>query len=125
MLKSLLTALSLTLVIEYPIVQLLWLFIKDKENKSKIVFWKNRIIIIPALIVNVLTNPAINLFAFYMFRNTQVNHDTIWGIISVLEVFIFIIEGILYKFLIKTSFTKGILISFVANFVSYMSSFLM
>jgi hypothetical protein len=125
MFKDLWKPLLLTIAIEYPIIQILWFFIKDKEQKSKLVFWKNRIIIIPALIVNVLTNPAINILYRCMVRYSELEQDTIWTIISVLEVGIFFIEGVLYKFLLKTSWAKGFLISLVSNFTSYMSSFLL
>ena len=125
MFKDLWKPLLLTIVIEYPIIQILWFFIKDKVQKSKLVFWKNNIIIVPALIVNVLTNPAINIIARCMFRYSGLEQDVIWEIISVLEVGIFLIEGVLYKVLLKTSWTKGFLISLVSNFTSYMASFLL
>ena len=77
------------------------------------------------MIINVLTNPAINILYRCMVRYSELEHDTIWTIISVLEVGIFIIEGVLYKYLLKTSWSKGFLISLVSNFTSYMASFLL
>ena len=106
----------------------MWLILKfDKaeSKKSHIVFYKNKIIIIPALIVNVLTNPAINIFARYLVMNTNINNKMFWGIITILEVIIWIIEGALYKFLLKTKWSNAFLLAVSANFVSYLSSFLL
>ena len=125
---KLLGTLGLTILIEYPIVQAMWLILKyDKaeSKKSHIVFYKNKIIIIPALIVNVLTNPAINIFARYLVMNTNINNKMFWGIITILEVIIWIIEGALYKFLLKTKWSNAFLLAVSANFVSYLSSFLL
>ena len=125
---KLLSTLGLTILIEYPIVQAMWLILKfDKaeSKKSHIVFYKNKIIIIPALIVNVLTNPAINIFARYLVMNTNINNKMFWGIITILEVIIWIIEGALYKFLLKTKWSNAFLLAVSANFVSYLSSFLL
>ncbi len=125
---KLLSTLGLTILIEYPIVQAMWLILKfDKaeSKKSRIVFYKNKIIIIPALIVNVLTNPAINIFARYLVMNTNINNKMFWGIITILEVIIWIIEGALYKFLLKTKWSNAFLLAVSANFVSYLSSFLL
>ncbi len=124
---QLLSTLGLTIIIEYPIVQVLWLLLKaDKSDiKSKLVFWKNRIIIIPALIVNILTNPAINIFARYLFRNTNLENDTIWFVITILEFIIWALEGVMYKYLLKTKWSTAMTISTTANFMSYMSSFIL
>ena len=120
---DLLWPLSLTILIEYPIVQLLWLIIKDDDQKSKLVFCKNMIIIIPALIVNTLTNPAINIYARYLFLNSGLLQDDCWKIITILEFVIWAIEAVLYKFLLKTKWSKAFILAISANFVSYMASF--
>ena len=122
--KSLLFTLLLTIVVEYPIVQVMWLAIKQNEE-SKFLLCKNRVVIIPSLIVNVLTNPAINIFALYMFRETEVPFDTIWVIITILELIIWAIEGALYKLMLKTSWVNGLMMAITANYVSYLFSFLM
>ena len=123
----LLSTLVLTLIIEYPIVQVLWLAFKaDKsEEKSKLVFWKNRIIIIPAIIVNILTNPAINIFARFLWRETNISDNDIWLIITLLEFVIWAIEAVLYKYMLKTKWSTAFILAITANFVSYMSSFLL
>lgn len=122
--KSLLFTLLLTIVVEYPIVQVMWLAVKQNEE-SKFLLCKNRVVIIPSLIVNVLTNPAINIFALYMFRETEVPFDTIWVIITILELIIWAIEGALYKLMLKTSWINGLMMAITANYVSYLFSFLM
>ena len=88
-------------------------------------FFDNKLIIIPALIVNVLTNPAINIYARYMFRETEVPEETIWTIISALEIIIWILEGVLYKYLLKTKWRNGFILSITANLTSYLFSFLL
>ena len=124
---GLLYPLGLTILIEYPIVQLLWLLLKfyKQDKKSILVLFDNKLIIIPTLIVNILTNPAINIFARYMFYKTEVPQETIWTIISWLEVLIFVVEAVLYKYLLGTKWKNAFLLSFASNFVSYMSSFLL
>ena len=120
----LLWPLFLTIVIEYPVVQIIWLLIK-KDEESKLAFYKNKIIIVPALIVNILTNPAINVLAMYLFRNTDLRESQIWSIITAVEVVVWILEGVLYKFMLNTKWWKGLLLAISANFVSYMASFLL
>ena len=116
--------LALTLIIEYPIVQVLWIFIKDKKDGSVLTFWKNRIIIIPALIVNVLTNPAINVFARFLFNKTTLNVDSVWIIITFLEFVIWALEAVLYKYMLKTKWSKAFLLAITANAISYTMGFL-
>ena len=118
------STLGLTIIIEYPIVQILWLAIKENE-KSKLTFYKNKLIILPAFIVNALTNPAINIFARFLWRETDIPDDTIWIIITALEFVIWAIEAVLYKFMLNTKWSKAFLMSITANFVSYMSSFIL
>ena len=122
-LLQLLYALGLTILIEYPIIQLIWLLSKEKSS-SKLVFVDGKCVIIPVLIVNVLTNPAINLYARYLWRNTNIPENTIWLIISLYEIAIFLIEGIMYKYLLKTKLSKAIAMSLCANGISYLSSFI-
>ena len=121
---KLLYTLGLTLVIEYPIVQILWIAIR-KEEESKLTLWNNKIIIIPAIIVNTLTNPAINVFASYLWRETLISDSGIWTILTIVEIFIWILEGVLYKYMLNTKLWKGLALAISANFVSYMASFLL
>jgi len=122
---DLLYPLVLTLLIEYPIVQVLWIFIKDKKDGSKLTFWKNRIIIIPALIVNILTNPAINIFYRFLINITNFSPDTIWIIITLLEFVIWALEAILYKYMLNTRWSNAFLLALSANYLSFISSFML
>ncbi len=136
---TLLWPLCLSIVIEYIIVQFLWLYfldkkedsIKESESKtkekaySKLVFFENMFVLLPVIIVNVLTNPAINIFARYLWRETSISNENVWIIISILEIVVFVVEGVLYKFLLKTKWSIAFVLSFFSNFLSYMSSFLL
>ena len=120
---KLLYTLGLTLIIEYPIIQVLWIAIK-KDEESKLAFWNNRIIIVPAIIVNVLTNPAINVFASYLWRETTILDNDIWTILTIIEIAIWLLEGVLYKYMLNTKLWKGLALAVSANFISYMFSFI-
>ncbi len=121
---SLLNVLFLTILIEYPIVQLLWIIVK-KEEQSRFLLVQNNIVIIPVLIVNILTNPAINIFARQLLYNTSITIDTFWIIITLLEFIIWAIEGVLYKYMLNTKWSNALALSIGANFVSYLSSFIL
>ena len=122
---TLLMTLGLTLIIEYPIAQLIWLLIRKDEKQTIFTFFNNKLIIIPVIIVNVLTNPALNIYARYLFRETNMPEEQIWQIITVLELVIWVFEGVLYKFMLNTKWSKALLLAITANLVSYMSSFLL
>jgi hypothetical protein len=126
---SLLSTLGLTILIEYPIAQIAWIIMKkigkdtNKPN-SKLTFFNGLLIIIPVIIINALTNPAINIYARYLWTETNVTEDMFWLIISLWEVVIFMVEGLLYKFMLKTSLLRGMLLSLFSNGISYLSSFI-
>ncbi len=122
--------LGLTLLIEYPLTQLLWIFYckKDKtisENPPKLTFFKGMLIIIPVIIINVLTNPAINIYASHLWGKLYPDENTFWSIITAWEVVIFLVEGVLYKFMLKTTWLRGMLLSLISNGTSYLSSFIL
>lgn len=119
----LMSVLGTTIIIEYPIIQLLWLAIK-KDEESKLAIWKNQIVIFPVLIVNAITNPAINIFASFLLRNTEISESSFWTIITFLEFIVWAIEAVLYKYMINTRWSKAFALSISANFISYMASFL-
>ncbi len=98
--------LLLTVIIELIVVKV----IMPKEK-----------IFINVLLVNLLTNPALNIFVRWLVINS---YENIWPIIIVLEILIFVFEGIFYKFLFSTNYKKGILTSFLANGISFLFSFI-
>jgi hypothetical protein len=126
---SLLSTLGLTILIEYPIAQIIWLLLKkfgkdDGKGNSKLTFFNGLLIIVPVIIINALTNPAINLYARALWSDVDMSEETFWFIISLWEVVIFLVEGLLYKFMLKTSLLRGMLLSICSNGISYLSSFL-
>ena len=121
--------LGLTILIEYPLTQILWIFYckRDKsisENPPMLTFFKGMLIIIPVIIINVLTNPAINIYAQYLWPKVYPDENLFWSIITAWEVVIFVVEGVLYKFMLKTTWLRGMLLSLCSNGVSYLSSFI-
>jgi len=85
---------------------------------------KDKLAILQVIFVNVLTNPAINIFFRFLVKKKSLSTTKIWIIITLLEFVIWIFEGILYKYLFKLDFKKAITISCIANLVSYLSSFI-
>ncbi len=121
--------LGLTILIEYPLTQILWIFYckRDKsisKNPPKLTFFKGMLIIIPVVIINVLTNPAINFYAQNLWLKLYPDENLFWTIITAWEVVIFLVEGVLYKFMLKTTWLRGMLLSLCSNGVSYLSSFI-
>ncbi len=102
-----LVPLILTIIIEYVIVKL---------------FFLNEKVIMNVLFVNLITNPALNLFVIWLEIH---NYENIWPIIYMLEILIFIAEGIMYKHLFKISYKKGIIVAFVSNLATFLCSFLL
>ena len=50
--------------------------------------------------------------------------DTIWLIITIIEFVIWALEAVMYKYMLNTKWTKAFAMAISANFVSYMSSFI-
>lgn len=107
---DLLFPLSLTILIEYAVIQLIM--------RKRFVLWQ-------VALVNLITNPAINLIYRYMYWHTSLSDSSIWNIISGLEIVVVLVEGVLYKFLFKTKWSHGLIISLIANWIAYLISFLL
>lgn len=99
---TLLSALLLTLAIEVPLGTLL---IKRKDS------------FIPLILINVLTNPALNLALTLLFALTQ-SISLYWIAVLIGEIAVFIGEGFLICFLCNLSLKRAIIISTVINAVS-------
>ena len=106
---SLMFPLLLTIAIEYAIVQLL--------NREKIV-------LLQVCIVNVITNPMINIFYKYVLIKSITDIMQIIIIITLLEFVIWIAEAIMYKFLLKTNWKNAFKYSVTSNLISYLTSFI-
>lgn len=99
---TLLSALLLTLAIEVPLGTLL---IKRKDS------------LISLILINVLTNPALNLALTILFALTQ-NISLYWIAVVIGEIAVFIGEGFLIRSLCNLSLKRAIIISTVINAVS-------
>ena len=99
---TLLSALLLTLAIEVPLGALL---IKRKDS------------LIPLILINVLTNPALNLALTILFALTQ-NISLYWIAVVIGEIAVFIGEGFLIRSLCNLSLKRAIIISTVINAIS-------
>ena len=99
---TLLSALLLTLAIEVPLGAFL---IKRKES------------VITLILINVLTNPALNLALTLLFTLTQ-NYSVYWIALIIGEIAVFIGEGLLIRTLCGIRLKRSIIISTVINAAS-------
>ena len=99
---TLLSALILTLAIEVPLGAVL---IKRKDS------------VIPLILINVLTNPALNALLTVIIGLTQ-SHTVYWIAVVIGEAAVFIGEGFLIRFLCNLPSKRSIIISTVINAVS-------
>lgn len=99
---TLLSALLLTLALEVPLGTLL---IKRKDS------------LVPLILINVLTNPALNLILTIIFSLTQ-SISLYWIAVLIGEIAVFIGEGFLIRSLCNLSLKRAIIISTVINAVS-------
>ncbi len=106
---SLAYPLFLTIGIEYIIVQLF--------SKDKIVLWQ-------VCLINIITNPAINLIYRYILVKKITENTLLFEIITLLEIAIWILEAVIYKYLLKINWIKAFLYSITANATSYLISFI-
>ena len=99
---TLLSALMLTLMIEVPLGVLM---IKRKSA------------VVPLILINVLTNPALNLALTLLFALTQ-NYSVYWIALIIGEIAVFVGEGFLIRVLCGTQLKRSIIISTVINAAS-------
>lgn len=99
---TLILALLLTLLIEVPLGMLI---LKRKES------------IIPLILINVLTNPALNAVLMILFSLTR-SYTAYWIAVVVGEIAVFVGEGILIRTLCDLPLKRSLLISTVINAVS-------
>ena len=99
---TLLSALLLTLAIEVPLGALLI---------------KRRGAVIPLILINVLTNPALNLTLTIIFSLTQ-SISLYWIAVLIGEIAVFIGEGFLIRTTCDVQLKRSIIISTVINAAS-------
>lgn len=107
MISSLITSFVLTMIIELIIIKLF--FFKSKVFKF-------------VLLVNLLTNPLVVYIYNLLFIFGYIHRFTV---LIILEILVFIIEGILYKLLIGTTLKKAIFASFIANLAAFLVGLLL
>ena len=105
---SLLIPLGITTMIEYVIIQLLM--------RNQFVLWQ-------VILVNLLTNPGINFLYKFLMYETSLEIEVIQWIIVIGEMIVFIVEAILYHYILKIKWKEAMRNSFVANLCSYLISF--
>lgn len=107
MIDSLIKSFILTCIIEYIIIKLI--FVKKK------VFWK-------VLLVNMLTNPLVvyinNIMFIYSFEYKD-------AVIVLLELFVVIIEGYVYKYILDINWKTALIVSFISNAIAYLTGLLL
>lgn len=99
---TLILALLITLAIEVPLG---FLLLKRKDS------------IIPFILINILTNPALNAALMILFSLTQ-SYAVYWIAIVIGEIAVFIGEGFLIRLLCDIPFKRAIAISTVINAAS-------
>lgn len=99
---TLILALTLTLAIEVPLGSLI---IKRKNA------------IIPLILINVLTNPALNAVLMLLFLLTQ-SYTLYWIAVVIGEIAVFIGEGFLLRALCDLTIKRAFIISTITNIVS-------
>ncbi len=88
--------LLLTILLELPVVG--FFFVRKKRKNALLV----------CLLTNLVTWPIINILRL----NTEINSD-------IIAIAVVAAEGAAYWFFLETGFKKGLLMSFVANLLSY------
>lgn len=96
---ELLSALALTLVIEVPLGAILL---------------RRKVSLIPLILINVLTNPALNTVLLVLFSLTQ-NHTVYFSALIIGELAVFIGEGFLLRSLCNLSLKRAIIVSTLLN----------
>ncbi len=99
---NLLCALALTLLIEIPLGALL---LRSKDS------------VIPLILINVLTNPALNTVLLVLFSLTQ-NHTVYFSALIIGELAVLIGEGFLLRSLCNLTLKRALIVSVFLNVCS-------
>lgn len=108
-LKSDLIKFLVTFIIELMVVLM---FLKKDINPRKIFLF--------TLIINLLTQPLAN----YLFSSRLFGYGTVY-LFGIIELCVFIVEGILLSLVFKIKLKKGLWISFIANLLSALAGILL
>jgi hypothetical protein len=94
------------------------------EGTSAILIgFRDKLFLLTLVVVNFITNPFLNyiIAIINLFGKPQ----CYYCIIIILEVLIAIFEGAVYSFALKKQTVKMIVLSFVLNFISFLSGFIL
>ena len=110
---SQLTALILTLMLEVLILMLWWKFIDFARSDLKTY-------VISGIVASCLTHPL----AWYANETLNLSLSQ-WTRIGIIEVVVFILEGLFYSYMLPLSLKMGLLLSLIANVFSFASGLLL
>lgn len=96
---ELLCALALTLLIEVPLGALL---LKRKDS------------IIPLILINILTNPALNVILMLLFSLTQ-SFPLYWTAVTIGEIIVFVCEAFLLRTLCDLTIKRALVLLTIIN----------
>ena len=89
------------------------------------VWWRKWSALIPVALVNVLTNPPLNVIMSQIMLARGGRDALYWCILAAAEVSVVLVEGFLLSKLMCVGRKKALLFAFVANVVSYFSGVLL
>lgn len=89
------------------------------------VWWRKWNAIIPVLLVNVLTNPPLNVIMSQIMLSRGGRDALYWCVLAAAEVSVVLIEGFLLSRMLCVGHKKALLFALVANAVSYFSGVLL
>lgn len=103
-------ALGLTLAVELPL---------------SAVWWRKSSAVVDVLLVNMLTNPLINVALWAVAVALDGRPPLYWVILAALEVTVVAVEGLLLGKLRRVTALRGLIFAAVANVISYFTGLLL
>ena len=88
-------------------------------------WWRKWNAIIPVLLVNVLTNPPLNVIMSQIMLSRGGRDALYWCVLAVAEVSVVFVEGFLLSKMLHVGHKKALLFALAANAVSYFSGVLL
>lgn len=89
------------------------------------VWWRRCNALVPVLLVNVLTNPPLNVIMSQVMLSRGGRDVLYWCVLATAEVSVVFIEGFLLAGMLRVGRKKALLFALVANAVSYFSGVLL
>ena len=89
------------------------------------VWWRKWNVLLPVLLVNVLTNPPLNVIMSQIMLVRGGRDALYWCVLAAAEVSVVFIEGFLLSRMLCVGHKKALLFALVANAVSYFSGVLL